>query len=1178
MKHWKKVLALLLCLSLLLGSAQLMSVAAANSTKVVSSLPFITISDPHIFPDSEQGSRSDTWMEYCRLVAKMFNESETIIRTALTTACERAKKTGAKYVLIPGDLTKDSEYAAHKCLANMLLEFEAKYGVQFLVINGNHDIANDAACTFKKDKMQSARALTYKEFFKVYKNLGYDLLAKSTKTLNARYSPTLEPIPGTLSYVADLGEDYRLIVVDSCKYSFDEPIKEQTDGMITEELMQWIEAWAKKTYDDGKVPFMMLHHSLAAHMETEASITHAFVLDEYIEAADRLAAAGIHYAFTGHLHTTDVACTINDDGDALYDVETDSVTGYPNTYRENKFVTLKNGQTKFSTKTVPFDNVAQMTFDGVTYPKNSYCQKAFALCFGGGLSEDGNPSATAFALGLVKAYGGTFIDAINEAGGILAYLKTLDIDLREILSNFLYPYIGNGFVIGGYKVFTVDNLLWFIEDLADQISKLYLEDPDNLYATLKPIIEKLMTFQVSDLPCTKFLKSLQFGDKNKPGTLGDLVLSAMVYWFNGNEDPSDDTFLRDAIDGFDNRDTFERFFYFVVDIALNDIVDDMLLSHLEIRLGKLFGNKFLMKQAGDGLNYLVKQLLRGDNTYMNLVNIIFALDVLPYKNLYDILDQLLFQKYLTPSLFEGMGQFVAYVLNDFSSDTNPQFKGDDRVVYTSDKVAVEATQKNYRLPTMLSVTMGKDSKTQASIGWFSKYSLPATDFEIYKADSEPAFKGRSNKLSGVKIKKTSELVERQFPGIDLDITGVLWYLFKLQRHTVKLSGLEPGATYYYRVGNAQYGWWSPTGILRTADGSNEVTFLHLSDQQSQNERQYRQCWVPVLESAFKTYDGKIDFIADAGDLVDHGDNNRQWQAMFDTGAPYLRNTFLMPATGNHGGFGTNATMNYFVLPNVPQQDTESGVYYSFDYNNVHVSVLNTEALNDDNALTDEQIDWLKKDVKKSADADWHFVMFHKALYSHGSHYKDKDVIAMREQLGGLMPELGIDVVLTGHDHVYLRTASLANNEKVATTYSYLEKDGDIYKAQVQPTGTTYLISGTAGVKFYQANDNSKTDEYFPRGEKILTLDTPMYSAYEIKDKVLYMKAYTVKDGETVVMDSFAIQKDPSQGKTVDYSEDVPQESEPSSFETFMQKVKDAVEILSKLMVNLTRIYVLRVPV
>ncbi len=1177
MKTAKKVLALVLCLCMLLGTLQLSGIAAAGGQKVVQSLPFATISDPHIFPDSEQGTRSPAWMEYGRLVAKMFNESETIIRTALTTCCERAKKNGTKYILIPGDLTKDSEYAAHKCLAKMLLEFEDKYGVQFLVINGNHDIANQDACTFKKDKYQSARALNYKEFAKLYKNLGYDLLAKGTKELPARYSASLEPIPGALSYVADLGDAYRLIVVDTCKYSFDEAGPLQTDGAISEELMQWIEAWTKKTYAEGKVPFMMAHHSFAAHMEVEPSITHAFVLDEYVEAADRLAAAGIHYVFTGHLHTTDVACVVNDDGDAIYDVETDSVTGYPNTYRENKLVTYKNGQTKLNTKVVDFDATEKMTFDGVTYDNHTYKNKAFALCFGGGLSKDGKPNATAFAMGLVKAYAGIFIDAINEAGGILAYLKTLNIDLREILSNFLYPYIGNGFQIGGMKVFTVDNLLWFIEDLLDQISELYLKDPDNLYATLEPIVEKLMTFEVSELPCTKFLGTLGFGDKTKPGTMGDLVLSAMTYWFDGNEDASDDAFLLDAIDGFDNRDTLERFFYFLVDIALNDIVEDMLLSHLEIRLGKLFGNKFLMKQAGDGLDYLVKQLLRGDNTYMNLVNIVFALDVLPYKDLYDVLDQLLFQKYVTPSLFEGMGQFVAFVLNDFSSDTNPKFKGDYGVSYTSAKAKVEATQKNYRLPTMVSVTMGKDSKTQAFIGWFSKYSLPATDIEIYQADSEPTFTGKANKLKGVKIKTESELVERQFPGIDLDISGVLWYLFKLQRHTVRLSGLQPGATYYYRVGNAQYGWWSPTGVLRTADGSKDVTFLHLSDQQSQNERQYNECWVPVLKSAFENY-GKIDFIADAGDLVDHGDNNRQWQAMFDTGESYLLNTFLMPATGNHGGFGTNATVNYFTLPNMPKQDTETGVYYSFDYNNVHVSVLNTEALDEDNALTQEQITWLKRDVKKAADADWHFVMFHKALYSHGSHYKDKDVIAMRKQLGTLMPELGIDVVLTGHDHVYLRTASLVGNEKADTTYTYLEKDGDIYKAQVQPTGTTYLISGTAGVKFYKANDNSKTDKYFPRGEKILTLDTPMYSAYEIRDKVLYMKAYTVKDGKTVQMDSFAIRKDPSQGKSVDYTEDVPQENEPGKLETTMQKIKDAMQILSKLLVNLTRIYVLRAPV
>ena len=51
-------------------------------------------------------------------------------------------------------------------------------------------------------------------------------------------------------------------------------------------------------------------------------------------------------------------------------------------------------------------------------------------------------------------------------------------------------------------------------------------------------------------------------------------------------------------------------------------------------------------------------------------------------------------------------------------------------------------------------------------------------------------------------------------------------------------------------------------------------------------------------------------------------------------------------------------------------------------------------------------------------------MLHKAPYSQGSHYKDKDVCNIRDQLGSLLPELGVDVVFQGHDHVYLRTASL----------------------------------------------------------------------------------------------------------------------------------------------------------
>lgn len=53
---------------------------------------------------------------------------------------------------------------------------------------------------------------------------------------------------------------------------------------------------------------------------------------------------------------------------------------------------------------------------------------------------------------------------------------------------------------------------------------------------------------------------------------------------------------------------------------------------------------------------------------------------------------------------------------------------------------------------------------------------------------------------------------------------------------------------------------------------------------------------------------------------------------------------------------------------------------------------------------------------------------HKAPYSNGSHFDDDDVIQLRKELSTLMPELGIDVVLQGHDHVYLRTGVMNNNE------------------------------------------------------------------------------------------------------------------------------------------------------
>ena len=1161
----KKLIAILLTLTLIFSAVSSVTYAAdLKGEKIVATMDFVTISDPHFYPSSLI-SDSAEWQDYMENTTKMFPQSEAMIRTSVETALTR--NPDLKYILVPGDLTKDGEYEAHLKLAEIFEEYEEKYGVDFLVTTGNHDINQQKSSSFASGNQKKTRSLQYKEFAEIYSELGYDLAI-------SRYNEDGDPIQNGLSYAADLKDSdgnysYRLIVIDSCKYTYtsDEPVKE-TSGAITPECMAWVKSLADDAKEKNITPMVMAHHGLAAHMEVEPSITFAFPLDDYMNVAEQFASWGIHYAFTGHLHTDDVACVINDDGDVLYDIETASVTGYPCTYRELTISTRKNGENEMNIDSVPFDEAVAFTFNGVTYEKGTYAVEAFHESFGGKFTEDGKADTAAFLTGMVKGMISKYIVSIKEAGSISAFLKTMNIDLETLISGFLSPYIGDGIEVGGYNIFSTNNIMWFIDDLLDQVYDLYIEDEEKLYSLLEYIITEFTEIQISDVPCTKYIDELGFGDKNRPGTMGDMILTILASWYGGNETIDDDPFIQDALKNFEEGHLIETVFNTLVDLILHTLIEDSILSKLEIRVDRLMNDDYIGKHMGKGVNYLLSYVLKGDFTYMNLVNTVFMLGALPYESIYDVLDKELLQKYLTFSQFEGIGAFVKFIVNDFTNDVNPMPEGDYGVTYSTSKVEVPVTRDNYRLPTMVSVTLG-ENKDEAVISWFSKSTVDG-DIEIYKADSEPKFKGEATSKADFNIDKKSETVTRSFFGIDIGIIGFLPYEFKMNRHTVTLSGLEEGATYYYRVGSEERGWWSDTGSVRTADGSEDVTFLHLADPQSQSEAQYQRAWANTLESAFEVYP-EADFVINTGDLVDHGDNQKQWAWMFNTASDSLMNTYMMPAAGNHEDHGTNAIDNYFVLPDVPEQDKTTGVYYSFDYNNAHFAVLNSNNLNENEGLSDDQIKWLTDDMTKS-DAQWKFVTIHKAPYSQGSHYKDDDVCAIREQLQTLMPQLDIDMVFQGHDHVYMRTGSLVNNANTAYETAYLNHGGKVYKTQVQPTGTTYVISGTCGVKTYIQNDVTLTDKYFPRGETILSVDAPMFSAVEIRDGILYFDAYSITDKGAEAVDSFAIQKDKTQGDVAEGYIPPADDTAEAGNDTLKKIVEIMVKILTVLM-NIAKWYI-----
>lgn len=1174
MKHLKRFTAVLLATVMTLSVAG--TAAYAMPAQEKGNLKFASMSDIHLFPQSLTPQREDfsteeefrearaKWAAACGADSKQYDESEDIVDTALSTFKKRAQREGFKYLLIPGDLSRYSEYESHRVLAEKLRNFEKDTGIQVLVINGNHDINVSEASEFLTGERKDATPISAQQFYETYSDLGYDLAYE----FYGIDGGSVQHKQNALSYAVLLDENTQLIVVDSGKYSFEKKEEGHTDGAISDECLSWICEKADAATEKGMTNLLMVHHNMAPHMECEPSVTFAFVLDDYQRVAETFADHNIHYTFSGHLHQADIASLVNDNGKVLYDCESGSLTSFPNTYREYNLTNYSDGTAKIDYDNVAFDEETTFVHNGISYTHDEFFKRSFGLCFGGAFSEDGTASGFGFVKGLLLGFAsGMFKDMADE--GILPYIKNnFDFDLQQFIVDLLRPYIGDGIKIGGASIFSADNIMWFIEDLCDQVTETYLKNPQTLLDMLEPAVNKLVNVRFSETKemSEEIKRATGMKGHNGYGTLEDVVFSVIYYFYTANEPAfGEDELIYDACQNLQHGVTDCGLFDTVMEVVFEDLLNEAILGKLELRIDKFFSSDYFSQKSAEGINYLLKYVLNGDFSYLNLVNTIFGLGVLPWTSVYDVLDKMLIQEYWTETQDESIGVTIAKFLKDFASDEDPYLKGDYGVSYTTADKPVEVTTDNYRKPTMISTTIGEDAETEANIGWFSKYTLEKGDMIVKEGDRTVFSTVTGENEINVNIK--DKLTERYFPGIDLGAIGFFKYYFNLYRHTALLSGLKKGTTYTYFVGNADKNWWSEERTFTTSSGRDEknVTFFHMCDPQSQSKAQYERGWANVIKTAFKLYPD-ASFISGTGDFVDYGMNTNMWQWMFDTAASTgekdLKNTFLMPTTGNHEEKDDYSTVSNFALPEIPEQDTATGVYYSYDYNNVHIAVLNTNDLDKNDALSEKQIEWLKNDMKNT-DADWKMVQLHKAPYSNGSHYDDDDVCEIREQLGSLLPELGIDLVMQGHDHVYLRTTPLISNEKTEEVITYLSYNDKAYKTFTNTKGTIYEICGCAGVKVYRTKDITATDKLFPRADKLVDTENQMFAAIEIKDGILYYTAYTVSpDGEAQVVDKFAIRHNENQGEEL--PEELWEKEETEKESSFWLVMTKILEVLTKI--------------
>lgn len=271
---------------------------------------FAVISDLHYY-DTSLGTTGSAFEKVLRSDRKLLKESSDLINLAI----DNIIKSGVKFVLVSGDLTKDGEKINHEKVSAALSRLTDK-GINVYVIPGNHDVNNPGAVKYEGDKEVPVPSVTEEQFADIYKNIGYGKAIYRDKN--------------TLSYVAEPINNLWVIAVDSTRSDENKPGQEEiVGGKLTQDQEKWLEDMLKKAKEKNKAVIFMEHHGIVEHWEGQSKLHPDYLISDYKYVGELLASYNVKMAFTGHYHAQDI--TMGDFGKngSLYDIETGSLITAP---------------------------------------------------------------------------------------------------------------------------------------------------------------------------------------------------------------------------------------------------------------------------------------------------------------------------------------------------------------------------------------------------------------------------------------------------------------------------------------------------------------------------------------------------------------------------------------------------------------------------------------------------------------------------------------------------------------------------------------------------------------------------------------------------------------------------------------------------------------------------------
>lgn len=264
---------------------------------------------------------------------------------------------------------------------------------------------------------------------------------------------------------------------------------------------------------------------------------------------------------------------------------------------------------------------------------------------------------------------------------------------------------------------------------------------------------------------------------------------------------------------------------------------------------------------------------------------------------------------------------------------------------------------------------------------------------------------------------------------------------KVQCHSAHLTDLSPGATYQYRVGSPSRGTWSEYRLFTTAPQSPDAfAFIYLGDTQAKPHKVGA-----MLEAADRRHP-EAAFYMIGGDLVNTGYDPGQWDSFVANTEKVFSRKPIAPAMGNHdflgGSIGPRMFNAYFPLPNREGKKADETSNYSFRYGRAAFIVVNLLDVGG-------QTQWLARELRTASEEECDFivVMFHQPVYNP---FKNRTNIPAQQQWVPLFDRYGVDLVLSGHDHSYMRSKRLKAGRPAADDES----------------GAVYVVA-TGCEKFYE---------------------------------------------------------------------------------------------------------------